>query len=203
MKITEILLQDHDYSPPISAHPTPHSIKIEPTPPAVSVIQQPQMMQLTQPTSKPKPSIPSMMPKIPSAAIIQQSADAIIDDKQWFYRDPQNVVQGPFSSADMERWFNAGYFTVLLPVKRHSETQFTTIQQLMKEMGRSPFRSDIPSLPIQSSTNSISSSVVSEAMNFETLPYSGGPTSNSNTLDELLMQPQQRASAQQLNLFNR
>jgi len=43
----------------------------------------------------------------------------------------------------MERWFAAGYFTILLPVKRLGETQFSTIQQLTKELGRLPFRTDV------------------------------------------------------------
>ena len=71
---------------------------------------------------------------IPQAKRVQPPPSVVIDDKQWFYRDPQNTVQGPFSSADMERWFAAGYFTILLPVKRMGETQFSSIQQLTKRI---------------------------------------------------------------------
>ena len=85
------------------------------------------------------PPTPRHLSVEPSTPIIPP---VVIDDKQWFYKDPQNTVQGPFSSADMERWFDAGYFTVHLPVKRFGEHQFSTIQQLTKEMGRLPFRTD-------------------------------------------------------------
>jgi hypothetical protein len=36
---------------------------------------------------------------------------------QWFYRDPQGLTQGPFSTKEMRDWFEAGYFQPALPVR--------------------------------------------------------------------------------------
>jgi hypothetical protein len=40
--------------------------------------------------------------------------------ESWFYRDPQNNVQGPYETASMRQWHEACYFTPELPIKlRH------------------------------------------------------------------------------------
>jgi hypothetical protein len=142
----------------------------------------------------------SAAPNIPP-----QRAPVIIDDKQWFYKDPQNTVQGPFSSADMERWFAAGYFTILLPVKRLGETQFSTIQQLTKELGRLPFRTDVPSLPTPPIQQQ---AVVPEPQKFNPMTYASPSTTNAAFIDEYLMQQQQQQQQSRQNvqhplLFNR
>ena len=181
------LFQDHDDSPPTSVHPTPHPFSIEPTSTTASLNSQNQRIQ----------SAPVSAPVVPTS---------IIDDKQWFYRDPQNIVQGPFSSADMERWFAAGYFTVLLPVKRYGETQFTTIQQLIKELGRLPFRSDASPVPLPA-TGSIQQPMVTETskINAATYPTSSGKNNNyfEDSFVQSQAQQQQRSAAQQSALFNR
>ncbi|CAF4504864.1 unnamed protein product [Rotaria sp. Silwood1] len=170
------LAEDHDYSPPISTHPTPRLISMESTSHTVS-------------------NIP------------QQRTQVIIDDKQWFYKDPQNTVQGPFSSADMERWFAAGYFTILLPVKRLGETQFSTIQQLTKELGRLPFRTDVsshPSTPVQKQQQQQQQTIVSESQKFNPLPYTTSSTVNNAFIDDYLMQQSQsRQNLQHSLMFNR
>ncbi|CAG9462884.1 unnamed protein product [Pedinophyceae sp. YPF-701] len=38
-------------------------------------------------------------------------------DAQWVYRDPQGMIQGPFSRAEMLDWFHQGFFPVDLPVR--------------------------------------------------------------------------------------
>ncbi|CAF3691301.1 unnamed protein product [Rotaria sordida] len=171
--VESTLAEDHDYSPPISTYPTSRLISLEPT------------------SSHTIPNIPQ-----------QQRTQVIIDDKQWFYKDPQNTIQGPFSSADMERWFAAGYFTILLPVKRLGETQFSTIQQLTKELGRLPFRTDVsshPSTPVQKQQQQ--QSIVSESQKFNPLAYT---TVNNTFIDDYSMQqPQSRQNIQHPLLFNR
>ncbi|CAM4908108.1 unnamed protein product [Rotaria socialis] len=164
------LAEDHDYSPPISSQKTPHPISIE------SI----------------QPSVASIMPQ----QRVQPSA-VLIDDKQWFYKDPQNTVQGPFSSADMERWFEAGYFTINLPVKRFGEAQFSSIQQLTRELGRLPFRSDGPSIPPV-----VQQPIVSESQKFNSMIFGTSSTANNNYLDDYLLQQQPRKNIQQ-SLFNR
>jgi hypothetical protein len=146
-------------------------------------------------------STSSTVPIIP-----QQRTSVIIDDKQWFYKDPQNTVQGPFSSADMERWFAAGYFTILLPVKRLGETQFSTIQQLTKELGRLPFRTDAPSHPSTPVQKQQQQPIAVEPQKFNPMTYaSTSSTSNNAFLDDYLMQQQQqsRQNTQHPLLFNR
>ncbi|CAF4255406.1 unnamed protein product [Rotaria socialis] len=165
------LAEDHDYSPPISANPTPRLISIEPTPSNVPIIS-------------------------------QQRTSANIDDKQWYYKDPQSTVQGPFSSADMERWFAAGYFTVNLPVKRLGEAHFSTIQQLTKELGRLPFRTDVsslPSTPVQKQQQQ--QSMGPEPQKFH-LP-SSATTNNAYIEDYLMQQSQLRQNVQHSTMFNR
>ncbi|CAF1566550.1 unnamed protein product [Adineta ricciae] len=141
---------------------------------------------------------PSAGPIIPSQRAPQPPPPVIIDDKQWYYKDPQNTIQGPFSAADMERWFNAGYFTMALPVKRFGETKFSTIQQLRDELGRVPFRADAPTLPPP-----VQQPVVPEPQKFNPMTYAT-PSATSNTfVDDYLLQHQPRQNLQQSMLFNR
>jgi len=146
-------------------------------------------------------STSSTVPIIPQQQRVQPPV--IIDDKQWFYRDPQNTVQGPFSSADMERWFAAGYFTILLPVKRMGETQFSTIQQLTKELGRLPFRTDVPSMPPSIQPVQQQQPIVSEPQKFNPMTYAATSAANSVYIDDYLMQQQSRQNVQHSMLFNR
>lgn len=46
------------------------------------------------------------------------------DAEKWFYLDPQNNVQGPFSNEQMAVWCAAGYFTLNLMMKRGSDPKF-------------------------------------------------------------------------------
>lgn len=40
-----------------------------------------------------------------------------IQTDEWYYTDPQNNIQGPFSTENMRAWNEAGYFTLDLPLK--------------------------------------------------------------------------------------
>lgn len=46
------------------------------------------------------------------------------DADKWFYLDPQNNVQGPFSTEQMAVWCQAGYFSLNLMMKRGSDPKF-------------------------------------------------------------------------------
>lgn len=140
-------------------------------------------------------STSSTEPIIPQSRV---QPPVLIDDKQWFYKDPQNTVQGPFSSADMERWFAAGYFTIFLPVKRMGETQFSSIEQLTKELGRLPFRTDVPSSPLPPQQP-----IVSEPQKFNPMTYAATSTANNTFVDDYLMQQQSRQNVPPSMLFNR
>lgn len=67
------------------------------------------------------------------------NAAAVMD--QWFYRDPQGDVQGPFAAAEMTEWFNSGYFTMALSVRRACDERYVQLGELTKMLGRLPFLS--------------------------------------------------------------
>ncbi|XP_026169714.1 GRB10-interacting GYF protein 2 isoform X4 [Mastacembelus armatus] len=58
---------------------------------------------------------------------------------KWFYKDPQGEIQGPFSNQEMTEWFQAGYFTMSLLVKRGCDEVFQPLGEIMKIWGRVPF----------------------------------------------------------------
>ncbi|XP_052752680.1 GRB10-interacting GYF protein 2 isoform X2 [Galleria mellonella] len=40
----------------------------------------------------------------------------------WYYEDPKKIIQGPFSSKEMNNWYRAGFFTPSLMVRRACDT---------------------------------------------------------------------------------
>ncbi|ETO29829.1 hypothetical protein RFI_07290, partial [Reticulomyxa filosa] len=48
---------------------------------------------------------------------------------EWWYKDPQGVVQGPFSAAQMNQWFFAKYFKKELPICCHNNGHFAELQE--------------------------------------------------------------------------
>ncbi|CAH1394663.1 unnamed protein product [Nezara viridula] len=60
-------------------------------------------------------------------------------DKQWFYRDPQGEVQGPFTCTEMAEWFQSGYFTLNLLVRRACDPNYAPLGELIKLWGCIPF----------------------------------------------------------------
>ncbi|KAG6891097.1 hypothetical protein C0995_014187 [Termitomyces sp. Mi166 len=55
---------------------------------------------------------------------------------EWSYKDPSGQVQGPFNAELMQKWFDDGYFTGDLPMKRtHLDTQWFTVDELVKRHG--------------------------------------------------------------------
>uniref|UniRef100_G3TXH4 GRB10 interacting GYF protein 2 n=1 Tax=Loxodonta africana TaxID=9785 RepID=G3TXH4_LOXAF len=59
--------------------------------------------------------------------------------QKWYYKDPQGEVQGPFNNQEMAEWFQAGYFTMSLLVKRACDESFQPLGDIMKMWGRVPF----------------------------------------------------------------
>jgi hypothetical protein len=49
------------------------------------------------------------------------------DADNWFYLDPQDQVQGPFSADQMASWFVAGYFSLNLTIKRGRDDKFVPL----------------------------------------------------------------------------
>lgn len=58
---------------------------------------------------------------------------------KWFYKDPQGEIQGPFTPVEMCEWFQAGYFTMTLLVKRGCDEGFQPLGDVIKMWGRVPF----------------------------------------------------------------
>nr|XP_004610876.1 unnamed protein product [Sorex araneus] len=59
--------------------------------------------------------------------------------QKWYYKDPQGEIQGPFNNQEMAEWFQAGYFTMSLLVKRACDESFQPLGDIMKMWGRVPF----------------------------------------------------------------
>ncbi|XP_028839217.1 GRB10-interacting GYF protein 1 isoform X2 [Denticeps clupeoides] len=71
-----------------------------------------------------------------SASALPLSHEAAM---KWFYKDPQGEIQGPFSTVEMCEWFQAGYFTMTLLVKRGCDEGFQPLGEVIKMWGRVPF----------------------------------------------------------------
>lgn len=59
--------------------------------------------------------------------------------RKWFYKDPQGEIQGPFTTQVMAEWFQAGYFSMSLLVKRGCDEGFQPLGEVIKMWGRVPF----------------------------------------------------------------
>ncbi|XP_061588295.1 GRB10-interacting GYF protein 2 isoform X3 [Cololabis saira] len=68
---------------------------------------------------------------------------------KWFYKDPQGEIQGPFANQEMSEWFQAGYFTMSLLVKRGCDEVFQPLGEIMKIWGRVPFTPGPAPPPLQ------------------------------------------------------
>jgi len=61
------------------------------------------------------------------------------DADKWFYLDPQNQIQGAFSSEQMAGWFSAGYFSLSLMIRRGCDEKFVPLGVATNNWGRLPF----------------------------------------------------------------
>ncbi|MEQ2164866.1 hypothetical protein GOODEAATRI_011128, partial [Goodea atripinnis] len=71
-----------------------------------------------------------------TAAALPLSHEAAM---KWFYKDPQGEIQGPFTTVEMCEWFQAGYFSMTLLVKRGCDEGFQPLGDVIKMWGRVPF----------------------------------------------------------------
>lgn len=60
-------------------------------------------------------------------------------DTKWFYQDPQGEIQGPFAPQEMLEWYNSGYFTSNLMIRRSCDENFSKLGDLIEAWGRIPF----------------------------------------------------------------
>jgi hypothetical protein len=57
-------------------------------------------------------------------------------EKVWYYKDPQQQIQGPFTTIEMYSWNLMGYFTLQLQVAWRSPVEFKTLAQFQRDAGR-------------------------------------------------------------------
>ncbi|KAM6949176.1 LOW QUALITY PROTEIN: GRB10-interacting GYF protein 1 [Aplochiton taeniatus] len=81
-----------------------------------------------------------------TAAALPLSHEAAM---KWFYKDPQGEIQGPFTTVEMCEWFQAGYFTMTLLVKRGCDEGFQPLGDVIKMWGRVPFAPGPSPPPLQ------------------------------------------------------
>ena len=87
------------------------------------------------------PQIVNQDPKIGAVPVDHPEAG------HWFYMDPQNQIQGAFSSEQMSGWLSAGYFTEFLMIKRGCDDKFLPLGAVKSNWGRIPFASGYSSPP--------------------------------------------------------
>ena len=63
---------------------------------------------------------------------IQRIPNHDISEEVWFYKDPQESVQGPFNSNDMDFWNSEGYFFLDLMIAWNQNVEFITIGEFIK-----------------------------------------------------------------------
>jgi len=64
--------------------------------------------------------------------------------QQWQYKDPTGAVQGPFHATEMHEWYNHGFFTDTLPIKRISDLDYAPLRDLQSMYGpERPFMADV------------------------------------------------------------
>ncbi|KAM4042857.1 GRB10-interacting GYF protein 2 isoform 2-T3 [Anomaloglossus baeobatrachus] len=61
------------------------------------------------------------------------------NQQKWYYKDPQGEIQGPFSNREMAEWYQAGYFPMILLLRRVCDEAFQPLGDIIKLWGRVPF----------------------------------------------------------------
>ncbi|KAF9458750.1 hypothetical protein BDZ94DRAFT_1269950 [Collybia nuda] len=118
---------------------------------------------------------------------------------EWSYKDPQGQIQGPFRADLMQKWFDEGYFTPDLPMKRtHLDTQWTSVEELILRSGRGKMFMTLPApvLPPGLSNRTESPNFVPDQHLFNG-PYQPAPLRNlrSSTLDSFGSNPSDSPSS--------
>ncbi|KAL7677575.1 hypothetical protein ACOME3_003810 [Neoechinorhynchus agilis] len=80
------------------------------------------------------PLSPRMAPP-PQQAPAPPSQSTQPQRNHWFYIDPQGKIRGDFGSEQMSQWYNAGYFSLDILIKRQSDTQFHKLSEYLQWLG--------------------------------------------------------------------
>ncbi|KAJ3329669.1 hypothetical protein HDU76_007423 [Blyttiomyces sp. JEL0837] len=54
----------------------------------------------------------------------------------WCYKDPSGVVQGPFTTEQMQEWYSKHFFSEDLPIKKQNDLVFEPLSRLLQRFGR-------------------------------------------------------------------
>ncbi|KAI9819335.1 MAG: hypothetical protein M1832_004040 [Thelocarpon impressellum] len=84
---------------------------------------------------------PSQGQPAPQPPQSQQRTMVMPDRMRWIYKDPQGLVQGPWSGLEMHDWFKAGFFSAELLVKKSEDFEYEPLGQMIRRIGnsREPF----------------------------------------------------------------
>ncbi|KIM47935.1 hypothetical protein M413DRAFT_439631 [Hebeloma cylindrosporum] len=100
---------------------------------------------------------------------------------EWSYKDPTGQVQGPFRADLMQKWYNDGYFSSDLPMKRvRYDTHWTTVAELVQRSnGENIFFSPLMAPTLSHGNDSPSQNLPAEHMFSE--PFQPAPIRSLRT----------------------
>lgn len=88
--------------------------------------------ELVRPQQQPQQLQPELS-KQPQQEVVNEVPRQMMEESVlWIYLDPQGNTQGPFNSADMLDWFNAGYFPQDLMLRRNVDRRFIQLGEMTK-----------------------------------------------------------------------
>ncbi|KAJ3517364.1 hypothetical protein NLJ89_g535 [Agrocybe chaxingu] len=73
---------------------------------------------------------------------------------RWFYRDPKNVIHGPWKASLMQAWYKDGLLPPDLPVRREEDSEYVLLKDLRLQSvdPTQPFRTVAPPSPATATT---------------------------------------------------
>ncbi|KAL6719805.1 kinesin-like protein [Lecanora helva] len=107
----------------------------------------------------------------------QQRQMVMPDRMRWIYRDPQGIMQGPWSGLEMHDWYKAGFFSPELQVKKLEDSDYEPLAQLIRRIGnsREPFLVPQIGIPHGQPANPPNSSTLAAAAVPATTPSTAQP----------------------------
>ncbi|KAL5490822.1 hypothetical protein EMCRGX_G016009 [Ephydatia muelleri] len=145
-----------DAPPPSSRPPHPQTLSVtrtmvpsptvvETPPPAPPRITSPDSVFLASGSGEEEdPMVAVHLEKAAEALLSTEEEEAspspdLADFSKWYYTDPQGEIQGPFATEDMKEWYDAGYFTMDLRVRRACDPFMLSLGHIGQVWGFFPF----------------------------------------------------------------
>lgn len=97
-----------------------------------------------EPTPEPKAQ-PAATPVAQPAPVQPSQASVPVDQRKWFYLDPNMQERGPFPGASMEKWLERKFFKIDLQVRTAEFPTFGSLAMVFFKEQRNPF-SGVPIL---------------------------------------------------------